>query len=68
MLYPALNTYSTQQKDAFSFRCNSAALAGTETFSVGLYSERRFLLNELATYSFAAAVPTASGRFGLSGD
>lgn len=68
VLYPSLNTYSTQAKEAFSFRSNSASLAGIKSFSVGVFSERRFLLQELSSYAFAAALPTASGNFGLSGD
>ena len=68
VVYPSLHTYSTQFKDAFSFRSNSAALAGIKQFSAGLFSERRFLLQELTSYSFAAALPTSSGNFGVKGD
>ena len=66
--YPAITAYSSQFKDAFAFRSNTAALAGLTQFSTGIYSERRFLLNELASYSFALALPTTSGIFGLKGD
>lgn len=68
LVYSSLNTYSLQFNDAFSFRNNAAALAGTKSFSAGVYSERRFLIQELASYSFAAALPTSSGSFGLRGD
>jgi hypothetical protein len=68
IVYPFLQTYSTQAKDAFSFRSNSASLAGIKVFSAGLFSERRFLLQELSSYAFAVALPTLSGNFGLSGD
>ena len=67
-LYPSLNTYSVQQKDAFSFRSNSASLAGIKSFAAGVFSERRFLLKELSSYSVVAALPTASGAVGLRGD
>ena len=66
--YPSINTYSSQFKDVFSFRSNSAALAGIKQLSAGVFSERRFMLQELSSYSFAAALPTASGNFGLRGD
>ncbi len=66
--YPSLHTYSTQFRDAFSFRSNSAALARLPHFSAGVYSERRFLLEELSSYAVAAALPTSSGAFGVKGD
>jgi len=67
VIYPSLTTYSTQFKDAFSASFNSAALGGIKQFSAGIFSERRFLLEELSSYSFAAALPTASGNFGIKG-
>ena len=66
--YTSLSTYSNQFKDAFAFRSNSAALAGISRFSAGVFSEQRFMLQELSSYSFAAALPTTSGNFGLRGD
>lgn len=36
-----------------------------QNFTAGVYGERRFLLNELNNYSFAAAIPAKSGNFGL---
>lgn len=68
VFYPAVTTYSTKWKDAFSLRANTAALAGIESFSAGVFSERRFLLEELSSYSLAAALPTSSGNFGLAAD
>ena len=68
VLYPSLHAYSSQFRDAFPFRSNSAALAGIDRFSAGVYSERRFLLEELSSYAFAAAMPTSSGNFGIKGD
>jgi len=68
VIYPSLHTYSTKWKDAFSFRANTASLAGIESFSAGAFSERRFLLEELSNYSLAMALPTSSGNFGLVAD
>ena len=68
VIYPSIHTYSTQFNDAFSFRSNTAALAGTKNFSAGVFSERRFMLKELTNYSFAVSLPTATGNFGLRGD
>ncbi|RYZ30701.1 MAG: hypothetical protein EOO10_01855 [Chitinophagaceae bacterium] len=68
VLYPSIGAYSSQFKDAFSFRSNTAALAGLKDFSAGVFSERRFLVEELSTYSFALAMPTSSGNFGVKGD
>lgn len=67
-IYPSLTTYSTQFNDAFSFRSNTAALAAIKSFSVGIFSERRFMLQELSSYSFAAVLPTSTGNFGIRGD
>ena len=67
LVYSSVNTYSSHFNDAFSFRNNAAALAGTKTFSAGVFSERRFLLQELTSYTFAATLPTSSGSFGLRG-
>jgi hypothetical protein len=66
--YPSIQAYSSQFKDAFSFRSNSASLAGLKQFSAGIFSERRFLLEELSSYSMAVALPTSSGNFGLKAD
>ena len=68
VIYPSLLTYSMKEKDAFSFRANTASLAGIASFSAGVFSERRFLMEELSSYSLAMAVPTSSGNFGLTSD
>lgn len=64
-VYSSLTTYSNRYCDAFALRNNVAAIAGTGQFSAGLFSERRFLLKELSSYSLAALLPTHSGNFGL---
>lgn len=63
--YIRTNTYSSVHNDAFSFVGNQAALAALKNFSAGVYGERRFMLADLASYSLAVALPTASGNFGI---
>jgi len=65
LIYTQTNTYSSIQKDAFSFAGNQAALAGNKKISIGVYGERRFMLVDLNSYQFAFALPTSSGNFGL---
>jgi hypothetical protein len=63
--YLGLGAYSNNHIDAFSFHANQASLAKINNTTVGVYGEKRFLLNELSLYNAAAAVPTHSGNFGL---
>jgi len=63
--YLGLGAYSITHADVFSFTSNQASLAQIKGSAAGVYGERRFLLNELNYYSFAAALPTASGNFGF---
>lgn len=65
-VYTRLGSYSSVANDAFSFTANPAALAAARSFTAGLFSERRFLLQELSLYSAAVVLPTPSGHFGLS--
>ena len=64
--YLGLGAYSMQHADVFSFVNNQAALAQLQHRAVGIYSERRFLLAEINTYTVAATIPTSKGNFGLS--
>lgn len=57
--------FSRNQANVFSFTANQASLANLKASAIGLYGERRFLLNELADYLLAAAIHTRSGNFGL---
>lgn len=66
--YTSLGAYTTQSLDAFSFTVNQASLASTDFFTAGLFGERRFLLNELASYQGAIVVPTKAGSFGFTGN
>ncbi len=63
--YIKSGAYSSQQGDVFSFNANQASLAKFSAFSAGVFSERRFLLNELSLFSAAFALSTQSGNFGL---
>ena len=63
--YTGLGAYSNNHIDVFSFHANQAALAKIKTTSVGIYGEKRFLLNELSLYDAALTLPTSSGNFGL---
>ena len=63
--YLGLGAYSNNHVDVFSFHANQAALAEIKTLSVGIYGEKRFLLNELGLYNAAVALPTSSGDFGF---
>ena len=65
--YIHFGSYSNRHIDVFSFQNNQACLASVKNFSVGVYGEQRFLLRELSLYHAAAALPTHSGNFGLSG-
>jgi len=64
-LYTGLGAYSIDHADVFSFTSNQASLAQMKHASAGVYGERRFLLDELALYQLAIAVPTRSGNFGV---
>jgi hypothetical protein len=66
-VYTRLTAYAPHFSDAFSFSGNQAALASVESFSAGVFGERRFLLQELSLYQTAVALPTKSGNFGLQG-
>ena len=58
--------YSSLQRDVFSFTSNTATLAQIKSNTAGVYSERRFMLNEAGFYRAAAALPTKRGNFGLT--
>lgn len=66
MPYLGLGAYSQQQADVFSFGSNQASLAQINQVSLGVYGERRFMLQENSLYSFAAAFPTGMGNFGVN--
>ena len=63
--YLKTGPYSNNHTDVFSYSANQAALAKTRSFTAGVFSERKYLLNELSLFSAAFALPTQSGNFGL---
>lgn len=63
--YLGLSAYSSQQKDAFSFIGNQAALARIRMACIGVYAEKRFMLAETGGYCIAAAAPSSLGNVGL---
>ncbi|MDB5253261.1 MAG: hypothetical protein JWP27_2430 [Flaviaesturariibacter sp.] len=60
-----LAVYAPHFTDALSCAANAAALAGLDTFSFGVCTERRFLLADLSVSSAAAVVPSRFGTFGV---
>ncbi|HEY0732818.1 MAG TPA: hypothetical protein VGD33_10405 [Chitinophagaceae bacterium] len=64
----SLNAYNQKHPDVFSFQSNQASLSKLSSFSVGVYSERRFMMEELSYYTLAAGLPTTSGNFGFTGN
>jgi hypothetical protein len=67
--YPGLGAYSYNFVDAFSGTANQAALAQLKSGGFGVYSERRFMLEEFNQYSAIVALPTnQSGTFALQAD
>jgi hypothetical protein len=65
-VYLGLGAYSTQHQDVFSFVNNQASLAQMKNASVGIYGERRFMLQETSVYTAAVGIPSRLGNFGVS--
>lgn len=63
--YTGLGAYSMNMLDIFSFSANPAVLAQLKEKAVGVYTERRFMLNALTQTNLLAALPTGSGNFAL---
>ncbi len=63
--YISLSAYSSIQNDPLSFTGNQAALAQSKSAGVGVFGERRFLLNETSVYTLGASLPTRLGNFGI---
>ena len=59
------NTSVTFQ-DVYSAFSNQAGLAFLEDFSVGMHTERRFLVEDINSASLAMAYPSKLGTFGLA--
>ena len=66
--YIGLGAYSINHIDVFSFSSNQAALAQIKNPAIGVYGERRFLLDATNMYSAVFAFPTKQGNFGVQVD
>ena len=66
--YPSSGAYSKNFADAFSLSSNIAALSAINSFSAGVYGERKFMLKETSLYTATIAMPTSSGNFALQAD
>jgi hypothetical protein len=64
-MHNRLSAYMWHHTNAFSFTANQAALVNTNNFTIGLYGERRFMLQELSWYQTSIVLPTGSGNFGF---
>jgi hypothetical protein len=67
LIAPYLKTgaYSKLHADILSTFGNQAALAGFTSFAAGVFSERKFMQQELTSFSASVALPVTSGVFGL---
>lgn len=65
--YIGLGAYSQQLNDVFAMHHNQAALGNQKSFAIGVFGERRFMLEDLSSYSLALVLPTGSGSFGIQG-
>src|SRR5664279_4410699 len=66
--YIGLGAYSITHVDAFSFTANQAALAQIKDPAIGVYGEKRFLLDAANMYSAVVVLPTPQGNFGIQAD
>ena len=64
--YNRSGAYSTHFTDAFSFGDNPACLAMETNVSVGLLSERKWMLDELDNYEIAASCALGKAGFGMA--
>jgi hypothetical protein len=65
--YLSLGAYSNRFNDVFGAKSNAASLSTLKQNGIGVYGERRFMLDQLNMYSLSGAFRTNSGTFGLSG-
>lgn len=65
--YLGLGAYSQQVNDVFAQHHNQAALGIQKSAAIGVFGERRFMLEDLSNYSLAIVIPTGSGSFGVQG-
>ncbi len=61
----SVGAFGNFSNDVFSITSNPASLANFKQPSVGIYFEKKYLLNELSFIQTATAIPTRSGNFGI---
>lgn len=66
--YIGVGAYSLNFKDVFSFTANQASLSHIKNTTAGVYSERRYMLNELKRFSAAVSFPSLQGGTGIAAD
>lgn len=66
MRYTGIGTYSRHFTDAFSISSNQAALCNLQTPQVGIFTERRFMLQELNFISAVLALPFQNSGVGFT--
>ncbi len=64
--YTGVGAYSRNFVDPLSVSSNPAALANIKSLCVGVYGEKRFLLQELNLYTVAFCIPALRGGVALS--
>ena len=63
--YTGIGVYSKNFVDVQSVSSNQAALPNVQSIAASIYSEKRFLVNELNSYAVTACLPFQSGAVGL---
>ncbi|MEO5998248.1 MAG: hypothetical protein ABIN89_15985 [Chitinophagaceae bacterium] len=66
--YAGVGAYSLDFTDVFSFTANPASLSHIKSTTIGLYSERRYMLNELKRFSTAISFPLPRAGAGITAD
>ncbi len=66
--YTSFGAYSVNHVDVFSITSNQAALAQIKNSSLGVFGEKRFLLEGTNMYSSIFALPTNQGNFAFQAD
>lgn len=62
--FPGIGPYSSNP-DAFSFSANIAALSNYNENLIGVFSERKFLLEENSIHALYMGIPSKHGNFGF---
>ncbi len=64
--YLSVGTYSTSHIDLLNTGTNQAALAQIKSISAAVFSERRFLLENMNLYRASISLPTSAGTFAVN--